>query len=155
MERIGHNGDAPDRYLSSRVLFQFTSTNEAMQDAFSMHFAKYGLSSAKFKLLVHLYMTGGRGLTQSELSKKLMVSRANITGLIERLEKEDLVVRGDDPSDKRVFRVCLTDRAVTLMDSFLPIHNDFMHNIISVLDKSEKELFITLLEKIEKGLDAI
>lgn len=117
-----------------------------------MHFARYGLSSAKFNALIHLYMAGDRGLTQSELGKKVLVARPTISGLIERLEKEDLVVRNTDPADKRVFRVCLTNRAITLMNTFLPEHNSYMHKTMSALDRQEKEVLITLLEKIRKGL---
>lgn len=98
-------------------------------------------------------MTGGHGLIQSELSKKLSVSRANITGLIERLEKEDLVIRRDDPSDKRAFRVYLTDRGFALMNAFLPIHNEYMQKVMSILDTSEKEIFIALLRKLNKRLE--
>jgi MarR family 2-MHQ and catechol resistance regulon transcriptional repressor len=85
----------------------------------------------------------------------MQVSRANITGLVERLEKEGLVVRRDDPSDKRVFRVCLTNRGFALMHNFLPIHNDFMGKIVSVLDGNEKEVLISLLRKLNKGLESI
>lgn len=118
-----------------------------------MHFARYGLSGPKFNALVHLYMAGDRGLTQSELGKKVVVARPTISGLIERLEKENLVVRNTDPADKRVFRVCLTNRAATLMNTFLPIHNDYMHKTMSALDRQEKEVLISLLEKIRNGLE--
>ena len=98
-------------------------------------------------------MAGDRGLTQSGLGKKMLVSRANITGLIERLGKEDLVIRRDDPTDKRVFRVCLTDKAVRLMSFFIPVHNNYMHKIMSAFDRHEKEVFISLLVKLRKSLE--
>lgn len=120
-----------------------------------MHYARYGLSEPKFKALIHLYMSGDQGLIQTELGSKLQVSRANITGLVERLEKEELVVRNSDPSDKRVFRVRLTNRAFALMHAFLPIHNDYMHKIMSSLDREEKENLINLLTKLNKGLKSI
>lgn len=153
VRKIQENGGTPDRYLSTQTLFELTWLHDALEDVFFMHFARYGLSWPKFNALIHLYMAGDRGLIQSELSKKMLVSRANITGLIERLEKEDLVVRRADPSDKRVFRVCLTSRAVALMNAFLPIHNSFVQKIMSALDRHEKEIFISLLKKLRKGLE--
>ncbi|HUW63860.1 MAG TPA: MarR family transcriptional regulator [Spirochaetia bacterium] len=132
-----------------------TLTWDALEDIFAMHFAKYGLSWPKFNALVQLYLTGDSGLTQSELSTKMVVSRANITGLIERLEKDDLVFRENDPSDKRVLRVYLTDKARRLMDFFMPIHNNFISKVMSSLDKSEKETLIWLLEKVKNGLESI
>lgn len=155
MKKIQDNGNSQDRYLSKVTLYELTSFHDAMQDAFDVHFAQHGLSEPKFKALIHLYMVGDVGLIQSELSSKMQVSRANITGLIERLEKEGLVVRRGDPSDKRVFRVCLTKRAFAMMHSFIPIHNDFMHRVVSALDNSEKQVLISLLRKLNKGLETI
>lgn len=152
---LNREGRTLDKYLSKRALFEFAATYGELEDVFAMHFARYSLSRTKFNALIHLYMTGDRGLTQSELSKKMLVSRANITSLIERLEKEDLVVRSNDPSDKRVFRVCLTDKAVMLMNFFLPIHNDYVHKVMSALDGEEREIFITLLEKLRKGMETV
>jgi len=130
-------------------------TWDAVEDVFAMHFARYGLSWPKFNALMELYLTGGGGLTQSELSTKMLVSRANITGLIERLEREELVFREGDPSDKRVLRVYLTDKARRLMDAFLPIHNNFIDKAMSSLSGQEKETLVSLLEKLRNGLDAI
>ncbi|MFZ5639496.1 MAG: MarR family winged helix-turn-helix transcriptional regulator [Bacillota bacterium] len=153
--KIQENGGKSDGYLSKLTLYELTSFHDAMEDAFDVHFARYGLSGPKFKVLINLYMAGDRGLIQSELGTKMQVSRANITGLVERLEKEGLVVRNNDPSDKRVFRVCLTNRAFALMHVFLPVHNDFMNKIVSALDRNEKEVLISLLKKLNKGLDSI
>ena len=152
---IKQNEDALDHYLSKRTLYELKTTWDAIEDVFSMHFARYGLSSAKFNALIHLYMAGDQGLTQSELGNKLLVARATISGLIERLEKEDLVVRKTDPADKRVFLVCLTNRAFALMHACLPVHNDYMRKVISALDRHEKEALISLLEKIRKGLGSV
>ena len=153
--KIQENGDPQDRYLSKLTLYELNSLHHAMEDIFEVHYAQYGLSWPKFNLLIHLYMAGDYGLIQSELSKKMLVSRANITSLINRLEKEDLVVRRTDSSDKRVFRVCLTNRAFALMHAFLPVHNDYMHKVMSALDRDEKEVLISLLRKLNKGLESI
>ena len=155
VRKIKENQDTPNGYLATQALNELTMLHNALEDIFEVHFARYSLSRPKFNALIHLYMTGDHGLIQSELSKKMMVSRANITGLIERLEKEGLVVRRNDPSDKRVFRVCLTNRASALIQAFLPVHNNYMVKVMSILNNHEKELLILLLRKLNKGLDSI
>ncbi|SFG93078.1 MarR family transcriptional regulator, 2-MHQ and catechol-resistance regulon repressor [Desulfotomaculum arcticum] len=155
VNKIQEEGNSKDSYLSKRALLELTSFYDTLEDVSSMHFGRYSLSWPKFNALIRLYMAGERGLTQSELSKKMLVSRANITGLIERLEKEDLVVRGTDPSDKRVLRVSLSNRAAILMNAFLPVHNNFINKVMSALNTHEKEVFISLLEKLKKGLDSV
>jgi DNA-binding MarR family transcriptional regulator len=148
-------GESEERYLALRTLFEMDSTYDAIEDVLAMHFARYGLSRAKFSALMQLRLAGDTGLTQSELGKKMLVSRANITTLIERLEKDNLVVRSGDPADKRAFRVHLTERAASLLNHFLPIHNDFVYKLIRTLNKTEKETLISLLQKLKKGLDSI
>ena len=49
------------------------------------------------------------GLRMSVLSRYLMVTGGNVTGLTDQLEKEGLVKREADPDDRRSFRVLLTD----------------------------------------------
>lgn len=144
-----------DRYFSTRTLIELTVFQDNLDDVLEMHFARYGLSKAKFNALIQIFMTGGHGLTQSELGKKLLVSRANITRLIDRLEKENLVVRKPDPNDKRVFQLYLTDRASTLMNAFIPIHNQYVHKLMSTLNTDEKEMLISLLDKLKQGLDSV
>src|SRR6266511_153498 len=120
MEQIKQNGEVPNRYASTRALIELTLLHDELEDVFSMHFARYGLSRAKFNALIQLYMDDNQGLTQSELGKRMLVSRANVTGLIDRLEKEDLVVRRNDASNKRVLRLFLTERAIGIMNLFMP-----------------------------------
>ena len=155
VRKIKETQGTQDGYLAKQALFELTLLHNTLEDIFEVHFARFGLSWPKFNALIHLYMTGDHGLIQSELGKKMLVSRANITGLVERLEKEDLVVRRNDPSDKRVFRVCLTNKACALIQSFLPVHNNYMHKVMSILDIHEKEVLISLLRKLHKGLNSI
>lgn len=136
-------------------MIELTAFQDNLDDVLEMHFSQYGLSKAKFNALIQLYMTGGQGLSQSELGKKLLVSRANITRLIDRLEKDGLVIRQPDSKDKRVFQLYLTDRATALMNFFVPIHNQYILRLVSVLDDKEKELLLSLLSKLKKGLELL
>jgi len=154
VRKIKERQGSPDGYLASQTLYELTLLQNTLEDVFEVHFSRYGLSWPKFNALIQLYMTGDHGLIQSELGNKMLVSRANITGLIGRLEKEDLVVRRNDPSDKRVFRVCLTNKACALIQSLLPVHNYFMQKVMSILDIHEKEVLISLLRKLNKGLNS-
>lgn len=141
------------RYLSIRTVIELTSTYDTMAEIFSQHFARFGLSQPRFNALIQLRMAGDRGLTQSELGQLMLVSRANISGLVERLERDGLVGRQSDPGDKRALRVYITDRGQELMEKFLPIHNDFVSRALSSLTDSEMETLQSLLTKIKKGFE--
>lgn len=140
-------------YLAHRVVIELTSTFELMEDVFSRHFARFGLSGVKYRALMQLQYAGEEGLPLSELGEKMQVSRANITGLIDRLERDGLANRETDLRDRRVVRAKITARAMDLIQSVLPVHGKFTGMALSALDQNEKEQLIGLLKKLQSGLE--
>ncbi len=65
------------------------------------------ITPEQFGVLTHLWRNDG--LPQSELAVCTNRNRANVTRIIDILEREGIVVRKDDPNDRRVFRIYLTD----------------------------------------------
>jgi MarR family 2-MHQ and catechol resistance regulon transcriptional repressor len=104
---------------------------------------------------MELYYAGEEGLPLSELGQRMLVSRANITGLVDRLERDGLVVRVVDPKDRRVIRAQITPRAVQLIHGVLPLHMDLLKRATSSLNIEEKETLIRLLVKLQQGLDKL
>lgn len=69
--------------------------------------ARFSTTFPRFDLMAQLYRSS-RGLRMSELSERLMVTGGNVTGLVDSLEKEGMVVRKADGADRRALRVSLT-----------------------------------------------
>src|SRR5262245_3977337 len=65
-----------------------------------------GLTVAQFDALANLYSTDG--MSQQELAEKLLVTKGNVTGLVNRLADRGLVERRSHPVDRRTNRICLT-----------------------------------------------
>ncbi|MEP3113596.1 MarR family transcriptional regulator [Nisaea sp.] len=59
----------------------------------------------------------GDGLSAREIADRLAIDGATITGIIDRLEKAELLERRADPLDRRVYRLVLTERAKSLAGS--------------------------------------
>lgn len=68
---------------------------------------RFGISLARFDYLAQLHRRR-EGLKMSELSRCLMVSGGNVTGLTDELERDGLVVRESAPNDRRAWIVRLT-----------------------------------------------
>src|SRR4051812_44126756 len=68
---------------------------------------RHGLSLAQFEVLAVLFV--GAGITQQELASRLLVTKGNICGMIDRMEANAWVERRPDPEDRRVNRLFLTD----------------------------------------------
>lgn len=93
------------------------------------------LTLPQLKILLLLSMRGSA--SGRELSDTVGVSLATMTGIVDRLVAQDLVVRGEDPRDRRVRRVELSPSGRALMDGILTAGNTRMQNILSRLSVAE------------------
>lgn len=86
-----------------------------------------------------------QGLTMSELSRRLMVTNGNLTGLIERLVQERLVSRAAAPADRRTQIVRLTKKGKAALDAMTPAHEGWIEHLFAGLSAGERaELYRTL-----------
>ncbi|MFK3984885.1 MarR family transcriptional regulator [Micromonospora sp. NPDC050397] len=93
------------------------------------------LTLPQLKILLLLAMRGSA--SGRELSETVGVSLATMTGIVDRLVAQDLVVRGEDPRDRRVRRVELSPSGRTLMEGIVTAGNARMQNILSRLSVDE------------------
>ena len=72
-------------------------------------YSDHGMTLPRFDYLSQLYREPNRRMNMTELSRRLMVSGGNVTGLTDRLVADGLVKREQDSSDRRVQIIVLTD----------------------------------------------
>ena len=114
----------------------------------------FGLTDVQFNLMMLLkYQTDQEdGLSQAQLSNMMLVNRANITSLIDRMEKADLVIRTHAPSDRRTNIVKLTNRGRQLLSEIEPLYTKEVKRIMAVLKQQEQKIVIGMLEKIRGNI---
>jgi MarR family 2-MHQ and catechol resistance regulon transcriptional repressor len=93
-----------------------------------------------------------KGLPLSELAERLLVTGGNITGIIDRLERDGYVYRERDKKDRRIVRALLTEKGFDLYKSFLPRYKEVMRKINSVLTTEERHQLQRLLKKLGQGI---
>lgn len=146
----------PELDISSvEACLTFLDTTAEVHQAFDTHFARYNLSMGKFTLLIQLFVASEKGLTPSEFAERASVTRATITGLLDGLEREDLVKRQPYPEDRRKLTIVLTDKGRKLITEMLPDHFCRTTNMMSNLTATEKKTFIKLLAKLSAGTSAM
>jgi len=107
----------------------------------------YKLTTSQFFLLIALYEENG--ILISKLAEKVALDKATLTGIIDRLERDGLVERRDDPKDRRAIRVYLTPKAESLREELLNIYHRNNARFLSVLSNEEKEVFERVVQKLE------
>jgi DNA-binding MarR family transcriptional regulator len=101
------------------ALLQLLRTAETLWNASRVFFARWDLSPSQFNIL-NLVVDLPAGLTQTDLSRELLMHRSNVTGLVDRLEGRGLVERQDQAGDRRAYRIVLTAAGRKLVESILP-----------------------------------
>jgi DNA-binding MarR family transcriptional regulator len=116
------------------------------------HFARYGLSQGRFVILMALRRRPELTATPAELADHAGVTRATITGLLDALEREELVERSHRADDRRSVHVRMTKKGVSLLDKILPDHYTRIGALMGKLSKPEKKQLAALLGKMREGI---
>jgi DNA-binding MarR family transcriptional regulator len=95
------------------------------------------------------------GMTMTELSRKLMVSNGNVTGIIDRLVNDKLVLRQAPAEDRRSFVVRLTPKGEAQFAAVAREHEEWVNRLLSDFDADETERLIGtfdgLADRIRNG----
>jgi DNA-binding MarR family transcriptional regulator len=95
------------------------------------------------------------GLRMSEVSKRLMVSCGNVTGITDQLEREGLVIRTLDRSDRRALTVKLTDNGLKRFREMAAQHEQWIVELFRGLSAEEKQVMFDLLHKLKAHLSCL
>ena len=102
---------------------------------------KFDVTLPAFDLMAQLDREP-KGLRLGELSKRMMVTNGNLTGLVERLVQEGLVLRAADPQDRRAFIVRLSKAGKT---KFAAYAKENERLVLSLFDNVEPETIEALM----------
>jgi DNA-binding MarR family transcriptional regulator len=90
------------------------------------------------------------GLKMGELSKRMMVTGGNVTGITDQLVEEGMVVREDNPRDRRAYNVRLTDKGRGVFDGMAREHELWVMAFFDGLDDAEKQQLYALLARLKQ-----
>ena len=108
----------------------------------------------RFDLMAQLERNPG-GLRMSELSKRLMVSGGNVTGITDQLEREGLVARTMDRGDRRAITVKLTDSGFKRFRVMAAQHEQWIIELLGGLSQENKQGMMRTLRKLKTHLSTV
>jgi MarR family transcriptional regulator, negative regulator of the multidrug operon emrRAB len=114
------------------------------------------LSHARMRLLMRLEVSSrlgnDTGLTPSEISEYLGVSRNTVSALLNGLEEQALIERALHPTDRRQFLIRLSSTGHNLIHDRAPAFAKFVANLFNSLTPDEQNVLAGLLNKLLDGL---
>lgn len=108
--------------------------------------AQFSVTLAQFDVLSELEHAGAP-ITMTDLSERLMVSKGNITGLVDRLQRDGLVKRSPSREDGRVLFLSLTTQGSLLFSKMAREHEQWLHAMFGELSEQHQTDMIALLKQ--------
>ena len=104
-----------------------------------IHFAREnGLSMSMIGTLFHLSKKGCAGVT--DLGDHLGVTSGASSQMLERLVQQELILRTEDPTDRRVKQIVLTEKGHNVLDEGVRARQGWLDDLVEILSREEKEL---------------
>ena len=113
--------------------------------------AHWGITGAQFGVLSCIEAAGG-SLPLSQIGDRMLVTCANITGVVDRLEREGLVVRERVQDDRRVILACITETGRQLVHEAHEALVDHVGGLLQFVEPEERRELARQLERIHRHL---
>ena len=134
------------------IPFEIAETAHALRRSFDRRAATLGVTRAQWKVLFRLSRTPG--LRQVELADKLDVEPITLSRIIDRLADAGLVERTADPTDRRAWRLQVTDTAQPLVAKLRKLADALIDDAFQGLTEDELNVMRGNLARIRENLAA-
>src|SRR5579863_860670 len=139
-------------YDTVNALLTLKRTSAELENFSADYCKQVNLSPGRLSVLMVLNAYADREMPLSEIGEYLVVSRPNITGLIDGLVDDGLVKRVHHPEDRRMILAQLTPQGKEFMRKFVPFHYRVVQRAMSALNHHEKRRLVALLDKLRVHL---
>jgi DNA-binding MarR family transcriptional regulator len=141
-----------DHHLSVRLWLRMLACTNRIENFVRQNLqSKFETTLPRFDLMAQLERAP-QGLKMSELSQRMMVTGGNVTGITDGLEKDGLVVREVDPTDRRVFYVKLSAEGQRQFRRMAAEHEQWVIGLFEGMSMKHKNQLVELLGELKRNI---
>lgn len=115
---------------------------------------KFAMTLPRFELLAALDRVAD-GITMGELSRWLMVTKGNITGIAERLSEDGFIKRQPTPTDRRSFVVTLTPKGRKLFKEMETEYERLLDDLFAEISIEDFDSFTGVMAKVKDVIETL
>ena len=141
----------PFKTSEEEAILNLLRTNDQFGNRFGRLFREYGLTSSQYNVL-RILRGEGKPMPSLEIAERLIQVVPAITGLIDRLEKQGLVVRRRCTEDRRVVYVEITEKALEILKQTDEPLTALHKRLLGHMTRTELKTLSHLLEKARESL---
>lgn len=146
-------GGAPHSKQSLRLWLRLLSCSTVIEKRIRNRLAReFDTTLPRFDVLAALNRKH-EGMTMGEMSETLMVSNGNVTGVVNRLLQDGLIIKEIEPQDRRTTRIRLSNKGTEEFAEMALTHEDWVDQMFRALNNEEIEQLMTMLAKLRTSVE--
>lgn len=138
--------------IAGKATIEFLKTTDMLEEVHDRFFKEYDLSNTKFNVLVILYKGRKEEIYMSKIGERMLLSNANITGLVDRLEEQAFVKRVRSVKDRRKIAVKITEEGVKCVEKVIEDYKIWSKRLSGTLTTEENKQLVKLLKSLQQGI---
>lgn len=143
--------------VANRLFFRLYQCSNLMHKNGTRHMAAFGATTQQWAVLGALArpLVHEKGMTVKDLIEFLLLSRQNLTAVLDRLEAREWIERVKDPDDGRSRLIRLSPEGNRVWKSMQGPIEAFYGGALSALSDAEQVQLYQLLDRLKNGLEAV
>ncbi|MEQ8236747.1 MAG: MarR family transcriptional regulator [Syntrophomonadaceae bacterium] len=138
--------------FTSYWCFRLNALSRKVSRLYNARLTEIGITAPQS--FVILDVNNYAGASVKDIAARIELDSSAVTGLIDRLEKEDILERRDDPDDRRGTKIFLTDKGLQLAsERLVPMAEEFNHYIRSMVEPEIAGIFQHSLNLLDKQVN--
>jgi MarR family 2-MHQ and catechol resistance regulon transcriptional repressor len=137
-----------DMTLDEKVMVFIVMASEVFKKKSSAIFKHYGLTFSHYNVLKYLVACEGGRDTAGNVSRRMLVTGANVTGLAKRMEKAGLIERKNDAKDERLTMLQITPKGIRALEEIRNIQGKHVTEYLQTYSDEQKQKVLTVLKNI-------
>ena len=117
--RSGDRAGARTFVIEDSLGYLVNRAARAFANRLAYELRPFDVGIGQWAVLMHLWSHDG--MTQAQLARRIAIEQPTMVRTIDRMERDGLVTRSPDPSDRRAIRISLTERGSALRDQLVPL----------------------------------
>jgi DNA-binding MarR family transcriptional regulator len=122
------------RPLRRELVFQLVETSRLLRTYVEQRARQHGTTRAQWGVMSRLRRQ--EGLNQAALAEQMDLQPISLARLLDRLQKQSLIERREDPADRRANRLYLTPEGRSLVDDLDAVRTDIAHEVLGDVDET-------------------
>lgn len=131
------------------LLVELLAATNAIWSQSRPFFEQFDISDAQFNVL-NLLAHAKEPTSQRELAQQLLTDKSAVTGLVDRMERKDLIRRKASPDDRRVYHLELTAKGQALWKKVRPVYLKEVERLFANVSGAQREVFLKSLTDLKE-----